>query len=125
MSDKHTPTQGLEWALEQALEIMWTTAGAATTHGDESGALEMCNSMASGIAKNIEIAIQSTRQAEAEATRLREERDEALEGLKALIETCVLRSLRGYNHVPSMRDQQIAASKARAILASHSKEAKR
>lgn len=49
--------EAIQWALGQARGISATTAGAATTHGDESGALGMCNSMASDIAINLEAAL--------------------------------------------------------------------
>lgn len=40
-----------------------------------------------------------------------------LAALQALVETCTLRSLRGYDHTPSMRDQQDAISDAQAAIA--------
>ena len=46
------------WCHEQAESIMGLTAGAATTHGDPSGALEMANRMASDIAINLQLLAQ-------------------------------------------------------------------
>lgn len=41
---------------------------------------------------------------------------EVVHALKDLIRTCTLRSLRGHDHVPSMREQQDAIVKARQAL---------
>jgi hypothetical protein len=49
----------LGWCIEQAERIMAISAGAATTHGDDSGALQIINSMASDIAINLQMALAS------------------------------------------------------------------
>lgn len=56
----------ISWCHEQAESIMAISAGAATTHGDPSGGLQMINSMASDIAINLEMLAQAieTRRAE-------------------------------------------------------------
>lgn len=47
------------WILEQAESAMYTSAGAATTHGDDSGALEMLNKIASDIGINSQMALEA------------------------------------------------------------------
>ena len=44
------------------------------------------------------------------------------EALKELQNTTCIRGIRGYSHVPSMRDQQDAMNKARKALAAADKE---
>lgn len=44
-------------------------------------------------------------------------KSELLEALEGLVKTCTLRSLRGHDHVPSMRDQQDSLKMARAVIA--------
>jgi hypothetical protein len=43
------------WCIEQAENIMSTTAGAATCDGDPTGVLQYVNSMASDIAINLQM----------------------------------------------------------------------
>ena len=45
----------ISWCHEQAESIMGISAGAANTHGDPSGGLQMINSIASDIAINLEM----------------------------------------------------------------------
>ena len=45
------------WLLEQAESAMSISAGAATTHGDDSGALEMLNKIASDIGINSQMTL--------------------------------------------------------------------
>ena len=60
---------------------------------------------------------EATRPLTAEIADLRAQLDEAMEALGSVVNSCTLRSLRGHDHVPSMREQQDALRAARAILA--------
>lgn len=60
---------------------------------------------------------EATRPLTAEIADLRAQLDEAMEALGSVVNSCALRSLRGHDHVPSMREQQDALRAARAILA--------
>jgi hypothetical protein len=56
-SGRENISGALSWIVEQATDGMHTAAGAATTHGDDSGALEMLHRILSDIAINAGMAL--------------------------------------------------------------------
>ena len=78
----------LAHCIEQANGIAATTAGAAGTHGDDSGALQMCNSMASDIGINLEMILASLTQPTNEPSEYRRGLEDDVTA--AIIETGLL-----------------------------------
>ena len=56
----------ISWCIEQAENIMATTAGCASSEGDTSGVLQYVNSMASDIAINLQMAEEALANTQAE-----------------------------------------------------------